>query len=107
MKWPLQVETQHASMEAIMDCFLIAMDTSLQVFERGWSGPLPTGIQLLLAIDLRSSFVNADEEARTHADRLVATYPSMCRQLSTMKPKEALRVGAQHGRDEILKATHS
>ena len=98
-------------MEAIMDCFLIAMDTSLPDFKRGWSGPLPTGIQLLLAIDLRSSYVNANEEARRDADWLVASYPSMCRQLSVMKPNEALRVRPnsfiQHGRYSESECTPS
>ena len=44
----MQVDLQLAAAEAIMDCMVIATDSSLSALEQRWRGPIPIGLQVLL-----------------------------------------------------------
>ena len=45
----MQADLQLAAAEAIMDCMLFAIDSPLASLKERWSGPLPMGLQVLLA----------------------------------------------------------
>lgn len=45
----MQMDLQLAAMEAIMECMVFAIETSLSVLSHSWKGPVPAGLQILLS----------------------------------------------------------